>query len=134
MGRLTRETVEQAADMQYVGGFARVSDAQQAIDYDLRRLLAQKQPDVLVDFTTRPKTQEAARVAIESGVAALIGSSEWNDEERADLAALCERTGVGAMLVPNFALGAVLMMRFAEQACEVFPERRNRRDASRRQT
>jgi 4-hydroxy-tetrahydrodipicolinate reductase len=121
MGRLARETVKSAPDLQYVGGFARERIPEESIDDDLGRLLLEKRPEVLVDFTTRPATQEAARAAVELGIHPVIGSSEWNDEERADLAALCGRHGLGALLVPNFAIGAVLMMRFAEQAAKFFP-------------
>ena len=121
MGRLARETVKSAPDLQYVGGFARKRIPEESIDDDLGRLLLEKRPEVLVDFTTRPSTQETARAAVELGIHPVIGSSEWNDEERADLAALCGRHGLGALLVPNFAIGAVLMMSFAEQAAKFFP-------------
>ncbi len=121
MGRLACETIRHAPDLQYAGGFARVRDAGEEIDDDLERLIAQKRPDVLVDFTTRPATQRAARLAVESSVSPVIGSSEWNDAEREGLAALCRQRGVGALLVPNFAIGAVLMTRFAQQAAEFFP-------------
>jgi 4-hydroxy-tetrahydrodipicolinate reductase len=121
MGRLACETVKSAPDLQYAGGFARTRDPEQQIDDDLGRLLLEQRPDVLVDFTTRPATQEAARLAVQHGVRAVIGSSEWNDVERNDLAALCDAAGIGALLVPNFAIGAVLMMRFAQEAARFFP-------------
>lgn len=121
MGRLACETVKSASDLQYAGGFARTRLPEEQIDDDLGRLLVEHKPDVLVDFTTRPATQDAARVALEHGVFPVIGSSEWNDEERANLGALCDALSMGALLVPNFAIGAVLMMRFAELAAQFFP-------------
>ncbi len=135
MGRLARETVSSAADMQYAGGFARTAAPNEAIDDDVRRLLAHERPNVLIDFTARPATQQCARAAVEAGVRPVIGSSEWNESEREELSALCDRHGVGALLVPNFAIGAVLMMRFARQAAAFFPSveivemhRREKRD------
>jgi 4-hydroxy-tetrahydrodipicolinate reductase len=121
MGRLACQTVKDAPDLQYAGGFARTRVPEESIDDNLERLLKQQKPEVLLDFTVRPATQESARLALEHGVCPVIGSSEWNDAERAQLAALCERSGRGALLVPNFAIGAVLMMRFAEQAARFFP-------------
>ena len=121
MGRLARETVKSAPDLEYAGGFARQRVPEESIEDDIERLLLEKRPDVLVDFTTRPATQEAARAAVEAGIHPVIGSSEWNDSEREELAALCERHRVGGLLVPNFAVGAVLMMRFAEEAARFFP-------------
>jgi 4-hydroxy-tetrahydrodipicolinate reductase len=121
MGRLACETVRSAPDLQYAGGFARTRLPEQNIDDDLGRLVAEQQPDVLVDFTARPATQDAARLALQHGVVPVIGSSEWNQNEREDLGALCDALSMGALLVPNFAIGAVLMMRFAEQAARFFP-------------
>jgi 4-hydroxy-tetrahydrodipicolinate reductase len=121
MGRLACETVKSAPDLEYAGGFARMRVPEDRIDDDLARLLSEKRPDVVVDFTPRPTTQEVARVAVQAGVRPVIGSSEWNENEREDLAALCRSRALGALLVPNFAIGAVLMMRFAEEAAKFFP-------------
>jgi 4-hydroxy-tetrahydrodipicolinate reductase len=121
MGRLACETVKSASDLQYAGGFARTRVPDEEIYDDLGRLLKEQKPEVLVDFTMRPATQEAARAALEHGVFPVVGSSEWNEEERHDLGALCDAVGMGALLVPNFAIGAVLMMRFAQEAARFFP-------------
>lgn len=121
MGRLACETVKSAPDLQYAGGFARIRVPEDSIEDDLGRLLLEQQPDVLLDFTPRPVTQQNAQIAVQNGVRPVIGSSEWNDDEREDLAALCDATGIGGLFVPNFAIGAVLMMRFAEEAARFFP-------------
>jgi len=88
---------------------------------DIAELCEQTRPDVLVDFTTHPATVDVARTAVEHGVAVVIGASGWTGDERRALAELCERRGVPACIVPNFALGAVLMMRFASEAARYFP-------------
>lgn len=121
MGRLAAQSIRSAPDLQYAGGFARARAADQDVYESLDRLFEEQRPDVVVDFTLRPATQQVARAAVEHGIAPVIGSSEWNDGECAQLRVLCEREGVGAMLVPNFALGAVLMMRFAQEAARFFP-------------
>ena len=121
MGRLARTTIQHAADMEYAGGFARSAVPEERIYDDLERLLSTEKPDVLIDFTVRPATQDAARIALEHGVRPVVGSSEWNDGEREQFAEQAKRAGIGAMLVPNFAIGAVLMMKFAEEAACWFP-------------
>jgi 4-hydroxy-tetrahydrodipicolinate reductase len=121
MGRLASQTVKATPDLEFAGGFARTSIPEERIYDDIGPLLHEQRPDVLVDFTTRPFTQEAARRALESGVRPVIGSSEWNDAEIATLRADSLQRRVPALLVPNFALGAVLMIRFARQAAEFFP-------------
>lgn len=88
---------------------------------DINELIAERLPEVILDFTARPATQDVARAAVESRIPVIIGSSEWNDAERKELAALCEEKNSAALLVPNFAIGAVLMMRFAEEAARFFP-------------
>ena len=121
MGQVAVDAVRAASDLEYVGGFARVADASQLIDDDFSRLLRERKPDVVIDFTTHPKTVEIAREVLEAGVSPVIGSSAWSADERAELARLAQENDVGALLVPNFALGAVLMMRWAQEAAQYFP-------------
>jgi 4-hydroxy-tetrahydrodipicolinate reductase len=120
MGQLACEAVKNAPDLAYAGGYARTRIPEQSVEDDIGRFLARR-PDVIVDFTVRTATQEVARAAIEAGVPYVTGSSEWNEREREELAALCKQHAVPALIVPNFAIGAVLMMQFAEQAARYFP-------------
>jgi 4-hydroxy-tetrahydrodipicolinate reductase len=121
MGRLACEAVRNASGLDYAGGFAREPLADEWIYGDLARLFDERAPEVVVDFTTHPKTLEVARLALDRGISPVIGSSAWSPQEREELAARAARSGVGAMLVPNFAIGAVLMMRFAQEAARYFP-------------
>lgn len=121
MGRLACETIRNAADLELVGGFARVADAGANIYDDLGALLDREHPEVLVDFTTHPMTLMAARAAVQRGIFPVIGASGWSIEERAELARLVSERASAALLVPNFAIGAVLMMRFAQFAAPYFP-------------
>lgn len=121
MGRLTFEAIQNQPDIEYAGGFARIADQSMGIYDNIEQLLDERQPDIIVDFTPRPLTQTVARSAVERGISPIVGSSEWNEEERETLLALCDAKHVGALIVPNFAIGAVLMMRFAEQAARFFP-------------
>ncbi len=120
MGRLTYEAIQEQPDLDYAGGFARIADQSMGVYDNLKQLLDERKPDVIVDFTPRPVTQTVARSAVEHGVSPLVGSSEWNAVERAELKKLCDQRRVGALIVPNFAIGAILMMNFAEQAARFF--------------
>jgi 4-hydroxy-tetrahydrodipicolinate reductase len=121
MGRLAFEAIQNEADLEYAGGFARIGDQSAGIYDNVEQLLDERTPDVIVDFTPRPVTQAVARAAVERGVSPVVGSSEWNADERAELKRLCDERHVGALIVPNFAIGAILMMNFAEQAARYFP-------------
>jgi len=68
--------------------------------------------DVLVVFTTPDAVAPAVRAAVEAGVHAVVGSSGW------DLSAVEDLDGANIFFAPNFAVGAVLMMRFAAEASE----------------
>lgn len=121
MGRLAVQSVTEAPDMVYAGSFARMSNAGENVFDDIGELIRQRAPDVIVDFTLRPATQRVARAAVEARIPVVIGSSEWNEPEREELRELCEEHATPALIVPNFAIGAVLMMRFAQEAARFFP-------------
>jgi 4-hydroxy-tetrahydrodipicolinate reductase len=74
--------------------------------------------DVLVVFTTPDAVVAAVRAAVAAGVHAVVGSSGWDLGEIEGLGA---RPGANVFFAPNFAIGAVLMMRFAAQASEHMP-------------
>lgn len=92
-----------------------------AISSDLDETLKRTQPQVLVDFTVAEAALHNARRAVEHGVRPVIGTTgiDWSDLE--DLHILCEERQIGAVVAPNFSLGAVLMMHFARQAVRYFP-------------
>jgi len=74
--------------------------------------------EVVVDFTT----VEAARATIEfcgeHGIHAVVGTSGFTEDDHREIAKLFTRSN--CLIAPNFALGAVLMMRFAELAAPYF--------------
>ncbi|MDQ6929164.1 MAG: 4-hydroxy-tetrahydrodipicolinate reductase [Candidatus Eremiobacteraeota bacterium] len=121
MGAFAASSVKAADDLEFVGGFARSGDASASVYADFEQLLHDGQPDVVIDFTTHPKTIGIAAECITHGVSPVIGTSAWTHDETDELARLAKEYDVGALLVPNFAIGAVLMMRFAEQAAKFFP-------------
>ena len=77
---------------------------------------------MLLDLTTQPGSYEIAIEAVVHGLHTVVGASGWNDDQRVALGAVAEQHGVGALIVPNFSLGAMLMMRFAQQAARYFPD------------
>ena len=78
--------------------------------------------DVAIDFT-RPDT---VRVNVEgclgAGLACIVGTSGLAEGDLASLDDLAKQHGVACFVAPNFALGAVLMMRFAAKAARHFPK------------
>ncbi|UCB43570.1 MAG: 4-hydroxy-tetrahydrodipicolinate reductase [Dehalococcoidales bacterium] len=83
---------------------------------DLNQILTETQPDVLVDFSTAAAAMSAARLATEKGVNLVIGATGFSPEDLDEIDRLVQASGVGAVVAPNFALGAVLMMHLAKMA------------------
>jgi 4-hydroxy-tetrahydrodipicolinate reductase len=74
--------------------------------------------EVVVDFTHVDAARENLAWAAASGLHAVVGTSGWTDEDYARIRAVF--TTSNCLIAPNFAIGAVLMMRFAELAAPWF--------------
>jgi 4-hydroxy-tetrahydrodipicolinate reductase len=82
--------------------------------------LAHADAEVAVDFTVLDAARENAHWCAAAGVHAVVGTTGFGEAELAELAELFRRAPVNAVIAPNFAIGAVLMMRFAELAAPHF--------------
>ena len=83
---------------------------------DLREGGAMPAADAAVDFTAPAAAPGNVRAALESGVPCVVGTSGWDPSELGELA---RERGLQLFIAPNFAIGAVLMMRFAAEASRV---------------
>jgi 4-hydroxy-tetrahydrodipicolinate reductase len=92
------------------------------IDYDdsLQALL-DGGAEVAVDFTHPDAVLDNVRYCVEHGVHAVVGTSGLGTAQLDDIRSWLEnRPDTGVLVVPNFAIGAVLSMRFAELAARFF--------------
>jgi 4-hydroxy-tetrahydrodipicolinate reductase len=85
---------------------------------DLDYILRSCQPDVLVDFTIAPATIPAVRMAVKRGVHLVIGTTGLTADELSEIDRLAQTHQVGAVVAPNFALGAVVMIHLAKIAAK----------------
>lgn len=114
-GKVGSEIVRALEDepgMEYAGG-AGSGD-------DLAALLGAARPAAMVDFTRPGVGLANALAAVEAGVAPVVGTTGFSDGDVDRLEAACRERGVGGIVAPNFAIGAVLMMRLAEIAAPFF--------------
>jgi 4-hydroxy-tetrahydrodipicolinate reductase len=72
--------------------------------------------DVVVDFTRPEAVFGNARAALQAGVHAVVGTTGLTEEQVVELRGLAESGPANLVIAPNFAVGAVLMMRFAAEA------------------
>ncbi len=78
--------------------------------------------DVLIDFSHGSGAAVHAESALKRGVAPVIGATGMKDTDLREISLRCKETGVPGMYVPNFAIGAVLMMKFSEMAAKWMPD------------
>jgi 4-hydroxy-tetrahydrodipicolinate reductase len=77
--------------------------------------------EIAIDFTQPDAAARNTRRALEQGVRTIVGTSGVRGAELEQLEALALEQSLQLLVVPNFAIGAVLMMRFAETAAEYLP-------------
>ena len=107
MGRTVCEAIEEADGLELV---ARVD-----VGDDLEALAA---AEVVVDFTIADASRKNLPWLAERGIHAVVGTSGFDDDDHAALRAAF--TTSNCLIAPNFAIGAVLSMRFAELAAPFF--------------
>ena len=133
MGREVVKAVTEADDMELVGvcdvacvgsnigDIAGVSGLSVKIESDFETMLKNSKPDVVTDFA-KPFKMENIRFALANGVVPIIGTTGLTPEELGEINELASSNSIGAMVIPNFAIGAVLMMKFASEAAKYMPD------------
>lgn len=77
--------------------------------------------EVVVDFTNPAAVMDNLRFCVAHGIHAVVGTSGFDDARIDEVRAIAaESPEVGVLIVPNFSIGAVLMMRFAQIAAPYF--------------
>jgi 4-hydroxy-tetrahydrodipicolinate reductase len=89
-----------------------------ALEAEGHELVELVDADAMIDFTAPEVVVDNVTLAVDAGVPCVVGTSGW-DTGKVEAAAL--QAGVSVFYAPNFAIGAVLMMRFAEDAAEHLP-------------
>jgi 4-hydroxy-tetrahydrodipicolinate reductase len=76
---------------------------------------------VVVDFTTPDSVMSNLEFLINNGINVVVGTTGFDDAKLATVKGwLAQNPSVGVLIAPNFAMGAVLMMEFAEKAARYF--------------
>ncbi|HEY3297331.1 MAG TPA: 4-hydroxy-tetrahydrodipicolinate reductase, partial [Armatimonadota bacterium] len=135
-GRMGREVVEAvmgagidmalagAADPVYVG--QSVSDAlgldsQVLIQGELASVMASSSIDSVVVFSLPSTAMDDIRAAMKSGAVPVVGTTGISQDNLAEIRQLSRDNGVGAIIAPNFAIGAILMMKVAGEIAKYMP-------------
>lgn len=88
---------------------------------DLETVIQETRPQVMVDFTNPEAVMNNLLVAIRNGVCPVVGTTGLSEVQLTQIRELCHQKHVNAIIAPNFSLGAILMMRLAKEAANLFP-------------
>ena len=116
-GRMGKTTVAAIADdkeLQLVGESHRKDN--------LKKCIHAAKAELVIDFTNDAVVFENTKDIILAGAHPVIGTSGLLPNQIKKLQKICAEKKLGAIIAPNFCMGALLMMRFAEQAAHYFPE------------
>ncbi len=92
------------------------------VERELEAALDRTRPDVTIEFSHQSVALEHARLATERKISFVFGMTGISDTNLEAIRALCVHHETPGMYVPNFAIGAVLMMHFAEIAAKWLPD------------
>jgi 4-hydroxy-tetrahydrodipicolinate reductase len=112
VGATMVQAVEAADDLTFTAGV----DAG-----DQLSLFTDSQTEIVIDFTHPDVVMDNLKFLIDNGIHAVVGTTGFTDERLAKVKAwLADKPDVAVLIAPNFAIGAVLSMRFAKQAARFF--------------
>lgn len=134
MGREVVKTVLNDPELELVGAIDNVNVGKDVagligadpmgilIRNDLADTLVASRAQVMVDFSTPAAVMDNVRTALKTGVHAVVGTTGFSPADLEELRNLSEKSGANVLIAPNFAIGALLMMRFAAIAAQYMPQ------------
>ena len=130
MGREVLRGVMGETDMEPVGVLEKFSDGSTIalpdgsgtvpLSQDPDALVASVKPDVIVDFSNAAFTPLVAKAALANGARLVIGTTGQSPAFMDELAAECKTKSLGAVIAPNFAIGAIVLVHLAKIASRFF--------------
>ncbi len=130
MGKTVTAGLSRDSELEIVGAvekevtqnYLALPDSSRTVPFssDLDSLLRQCCPDVLVDFTVAEASIAAARIAAKLGVNLVIGTTGLSSDNLSEIDQLTRANNIGAVVAPNFALGAVLLLYLAKTTASFF--------------
>ncbi|MCM3077865.1 MULTISPECIES: 4-hydroxy-tetrahydrodipicolinate reductase [Brevibacillus] len=118
-GRMGQEVVNmlgQDEQLVYTGAMDTRGD-----DAAVRARMEEMRPDVLVDFTTPHSVYRHLEICLQNGVRPVVGTTGLTPEQIQEMTKRFEEAELGCIVAPNFAIGAILCMKFAAMAAKYMP-------------
>ncbi|MBX3708630.1 MAG: 4-hydroxy-tetrahydrodipicolinate reductase [Gammaproteobacteria bacterium] len=113
MGQMTVKTINAHPNFELVGQTGR--------EYDLKRAIKDSGAQVVVDFTHPEAVFHSTSIIIETGAHPVIGTTGLTINQIQLFQEKCANLKLGGIIAPNFSLGAVLMMKHAQEIVKYMP-------------
>lgn len=113
MGQLAVKTISEHPDFLLVGTTQR--------NHDLMAEIKNNKAQVVFDVTNAESVLKNTNIIIDAGAHPVIGTSGLLPDQVKLLQERCAKLKLGGIIVPNFSLGAVLMMKYAQEIIKYFP-------------
>ena|SRR3990167_4414869 len=114
MGSMACQTIASHPDFEVVAELGRQDN--------LVSVIKEKNAKIVIDLTNAGCAYENTLTIINNNAHPVIGTTGMSSEEINKLQQISLEKQLGGIIAPNFSIGAILMMRFAEQASRYFPE------------
>lgn len=89
---------------------------------DLALAIRKNQAEIVIDFTVPSVVYQNTKTIIEADAHPIIGTTGLLPEQIREFQQLCADKKLGGIIAPNFSIGAVLMMRYAEDAARYYSQ------------
>ncbi|MGG1675158.1 4-hydroxy-tetrahydrodipicolinate reductase [Neobacillus sp. NRS-1170] len=87
---------------------------------DIEKCLQNVEADVLIDLTTPEVGMHHTTTALAYNVRPVVGTTGFTKNDLEELERICQEKDLGCIIAPNFAIGAILMMKFSQMAAKYF--------------
>ncbi len=92
------------------------------ISNDLEYVISNTAPQVMIDFTAPTVVKEHIHTALQNNIVPVVGTTGLTNEDLEEINEWIQSYETGAIIAPNFALGAILMMKFSCIAARFLPQ------------
>jgi len=113
--------VDVKSDLTDVGDLIGTGKTGIIVGNDLQTVINETKPQVMVDFTRPEVVLNNIRIAIKNGVCPVVGTTGLSEENLDEIRNSCTANKVNALIAPNFAIGAILLMKLSQDAAKYFP-------------
>ncbi|MTI82259.1 MAG: 4-hydroxy-tetrahydrodipicolinate reductase [Firmicutes bacterium] len=113
--------VDTGRDGESLGKVAGIEDVDLKLFGDLETALKELKPDILVDFTNPEVVFDNVKLTLNNNVRPVVGTTGMSTEQIEEIKNLAKDKGLSGLIAPNFAIGALLMIKFATMAAKHFP-------------